>query len=341
MNRPSTCGSRLSRRASKATSCAPAAPSASKIARVVETERRVARDGHAHRRAARTRRGAADRGQGARPGRRFVRNGEQAIEVHLGGNCLRNLVHARTRVARLVARDEAEMTFHDAQALVVLHRAEHRNAGVVGDHGAQLGFVARTPELIQDHAGDADVPVERLVAEDERRDTARHPARVDHQHHRCADQRGERGVAVAAVKVESVVQALVALDDAERGTLHAPRDLGADLLRAAQVGVEVVAGPPGGEPQPQGINVVGPLLERLHRFAPRSQGGAQPDAHRGLARGLVGRGDEKTVHAVAELTSLSARLCGRKGNTLTATAVSASASAMPPTPSMTSGRLGV
>ena len=161
---------------------------------------------------------------------------------------------------------------------VVLHRAEHRHVRVVLDHRAQLGLVARAAELVEDHAGDADVRVEGLVAEDQRRDAARHAARVDHQHHRRAEHRRERGVAVAAVEVEPVVEALVALDQAERGALHALRELGAQLVRAAQVGIEVVARPPGGEPEPQRIDVVGALLEGLHA-SPRARSAAARPMH--------------------------------------------------------------
>ena len=306
------------------------------IAWVIEAERGVARDAHAHRRARRRTRGRRAGGHW----RSLPGHGEHLIEIDLGGNERRDLVNMLTRRLGLVARDKAQVALDDRQALIVLHGAEHRNAGVMADHGAQLRLVTRTAELIQYHAGDPDVPVEGLIAENQRRDAARHAARVDHQHHRRTDERGERGVAVAAFQVEAVVQALVALDEAERRAVHAPRELGADLLRAAQVEVEVMAGPPGRESEPQRIDVVRPFLERLHDFPARAQGGAQADAHCGLARGLVGRGDDEAIHAATESTSPSARLRGRKGSTLSATAVSASASATPPAPSATSGRLG-
>ena len=307
------------------------------IARVIEAERGVARDTQAHPGAGRHVGGRRT----SRQRRSLPGHGKHLVEIDLGGDERRDLIDALARRLGLVARDKAQVALDDRHALIVLHGAEHRNASVVPDHRAQLCLVARATELIQDHAGDANRRVERLIAENQRRDAARHAARVDHQHHRRAEERGERGVAVAAVQGEPVVQALIALDDAERGAVHAPRELGADLLRAAQVGVQVVAGPPGGESEPQRIDVVRAFLERLHRLPARAQCGAQADAHGGLARGFVRGGYEQAVHAVAESISPSARLCGRNGSTLSAMAVSASASATPPAPSATSGRLGV
>jgi len=94
------------------------------------------------------------------------------------------------------------MALDDGHARVVLHGAEHRNVGVVTNHRAQLRLVARPAQLVEDYPGDANARIECLVAENERRNTARHATRVDHQYDRSADQRGERGVAVAAVEVK-------------------------------------------------------------------------------------------------------------------------------------------
>src|SRR5258707_15434499 len=89
------------------------------------------------------------------------------------------------------------------------------------------------------------------------------------------------------------------------------------------------------------MDIVGALLDRLPPRPPPAEGAPQADAHRSLARRLVCRGDDEAVHVAAESTSPSARLRGRNGSTLSATTVRVSASATPPVPSASSGRLGV
>jgi hypothetical protein len=86
--------------------------------------------------------------------------------------------------------------------------------------------------------------IEGLVAEDQRRDAAGHAARVDDQDHRRVQQAGEGGVAVAAVQVEAVVQALVALDQAHAGAACATREAAQYLVVALQVEIQVVTGRP-------------------------------------------------------------------------------------------------
>ena len=125
-----------------------------------------------------------------------------------------------------------------------MQRAEHRHVGVVLDHRAQLGLVARAAEAVQDHAADANAAVEGLVAEDQRRDAARHAARVDHEQNRQAEPRRERRVAVAAVERQAVVQALVAFDERKFGVGGVGG--GARARRPPSGGVEVQARPAGG-----------------------------------------------------------------------------------------------
>ncbi len=109
------------------------------------------------------------------------------------------------------------MTFGQRQLGVAGQRAEHRHVGVVLDHRAQLGLVAAAAELVEHDAGDADLAVEGLVAEDQRCDAARHALRVEHQQHRQAEHARQRRIAVAAVEREAVVEALVAFDEGDVG----------------------------------------------------------------------------------------------------------------------------
>ena len=227
-----------------------------------------------------------------------------------------------------------------ARRLVARERPDHRHVRVVLDHRAQFRLVTRAAELVQDHAGDVRPRLEGLEPEDDRRNASRHAARVDHQHDGRFQHDGERGIAVRSVQVEAVVQALVALDEPEGCALHAPDERRADLVGAAEVRIEVEAGAAGSEREPDRVDVVRALLEGLDDLAAPGERGREPDRDRGLAGGLVRRGDEQALHAACESPAGAALACGRKGRSFSATTVMASASATPPSPSRTSGRLG-
>ena len=141
-----------------------------------------------------------------------------------------------------------------------MHGAEHRDVGVMFDHGAQFGFVTRAAELIQNYAGDADIAIECLVAEDQRGDAACHAAGVDDQHHRRGQQVGERGVGVRAIEIETVVQSFVAFDEADIRARRACSEGAQDFIAPHEEEVEVVAVAAGGAREPQGIDVVRPFL---------------------------------------------------------------------------------
>jgi len=180
----------------------------------------------------------------------------------------------------------------DGQAFVLVHGAQDRHVGVVLDHAAQPRFVTRAAEPVEDDAGDADVTIEGLIAEDERGDAAGHAAGVNDQHHRRPQQLRQGGVAVAAVQREAVVQPLVALDEGEIGAARAGDERPQDFAAPHEIKIKVVAVAPGGETQPHGVNIVGALLERLHREAAGAQGGGEPERDRGLAGRLVRGGDQ-------------------------------------------------
>ncbi len=236
------------------------------------------------------------------------------------------------------------MALGQREPAVVADRAEHGHVGVVLDDGAQLAFVARAADLVQDHAGDAHVTVEGLIAEQQRRHAARHAARVDHEHDRQAEALGERRVAVAAVEREAVVQALVALDERGVGVGRVACEQRVDLVAAHQVQVEVEAGPRARARQPHRVDVVGALLERLHREAARGERGGEAEAHRRLARRLVRRRDHPArrrdgVHSCTALPGAKSSW-GRKSSTRTPIVVSTNAAPTPPRPSSHSGQRG-
>ena len=126
------------------------------------------------------------------------------------------------------------MAFDQGQTRVVLHGAEYRHIGVVLDDGAQFGFVATAAEAIEDDAGDADVAVEGLVAENQRRDAAGHAAGVEYQDDRQVEQVGQRGVAVGAVERQAVVESLVAFDQTDFGIVAGTGELRARSPRSGE-----------------------------------------------------------------------------------------------------------
>src|SRR3990172_5995316 len=107
------------------------------------------------------------------------------------------------------------------------------------------------------------------------------------------------------------------------------RERGSDLGGRGNVEIQIAARAAARRREPQRIDVVGTLLERLRGEAAPRERCRQPDAQRGLAGGLVGGGDEESVHD-----------SGSNGSTLTPTATSAAASATPPSARNNSGTLG-
>ena len=191
------------------------------------------------------------------------------------------------------------MALVDHQIVAALDGANHLHVRVVFDHRPQFGFVAAAAHLVEDHADDANGWIEGLVTEDQGCDAAGHALTVQHQYDWRVQLRGERGIAVAAIERKAVVQALVALDQTDVGTLHLGREKVTDLGPVHGVVVEIVTRASGGLAKPQGIDIVRPLLERLHDIAGRTQCGAQSNTERGFARRLVRGRDVEMSHLPA------------------------------------------
>ncbi len=296
--------------------------------------------------------GAAPAASGAAVGGDF----EQAVEIDVRADDGTDRRHALARGIRLVARHQAELALDDLQPRIAGDGAEHADVGVVLDHGAQLLLVPAAAEVVEDDAGDADVAIERLVAEDQRRDAARHAAGVDDQDDRQRERLGERRVAVAAVEREPVVEPLVALDDRDVRVRRVAQERAAAFALVRQVGIEVAAGAAGGERQPHRVDVVGPLLERLDRETAGRERGAQAHAHRRLAGGLVRGGDQQPRRVRgrrhqsappaagapfdAPARGSATGSSGANGSAARPTNAIRKAIATPPRPSSSSGRLG-
>lgn len=219
--------------------------------------------------------------------------GDDRVQIHLIGDAIAQGGDGLGGLFRLVGGDQSQMAFHDAHGPGSLHRAQHRNAGIMGDHLAQFLFVPRTADLVEDHPGDAQASVEIAIAQQKRGDAAGHARGIDHQHHRRIQPMGQTGGGIGALEVDSVEQALVALDQAEIGVQAGAVEQGADFLGRLGVEIQVAALPPAGGAQPQRVDIIGALLERLHPQSPCRQGGGQADAHRGLARRFMCRRDQQ------------------------------------------------
>ena len=137
----------------------------------------------------------------------FLRQREQLVQIDLFRDGIADLFDLGRRDMGLVAGHQSQMPLDDAEPLIVMDRTDHRHIGIMLDDRAQLGFVPAAAKVVEDHAGDVDVAVERLIAKDQRRDAARHAARIDHQEHRQVEQLRQGGVAVAAIQREAVIQA--------------------------------------------------------------------------------------------------------------------------------------
>ena len=273
------------------------------VVRVVEPERAILRDADPDV-------GVRGGGAGHRDERRLGeerRDGDarqQEVEVDLSADRGTQVGDAPRHVVRLVRRHEAQVALDDREPRIVVDGADDRDVGVVLDHHPELRLVAAAPEVVEDDADDRQVAVERLVAEDERRDAARHAARVEDEHDRESEGLRERRVAVAAVEREAVVEPLVALDQRDVGARGVALEGLDDLVVGREPRVEVAAAPPARRREPHRVDEVGALLERLDAPAARGQRRGEPDAHRGLARRLVRRRDQEAERPDGGCTTL-------------------------------------
>jgi hypothetical protein len=150
------------------------------------------------------------------------------------------------------------------------------------DDGAKLALVPASAELIENHACDVDVPVEGLIAEYQRRHAACHAARIDHQHDGNVQQLRQCGIAVAAIEVKAVIQALVPFHQRHigiGGLLF--KDIG-HFFVTHEIEIKIVAGTSARSCEPHGVDIVRSLFVGLNLEAPLPQRGAQTDAQGGL-----------------------------------------------------------
>ena len=148
------------------------------------------------------------------------------------------------------------MLFADMHVRVPLHGTDHRDIRIVFDHGTQLGLVAAAAHLVEDHTGNPDVGIERLVTKNQWRHPPGHALGIQHQYDRAAELGGQRRIAVGTLEIEPVEQSLVTLDKTDIRTLQCTAEQALDLVPLHGVEIEVIAGAAGRLRQPQRIDVV-------------------------------------------------------------------------------------
>ena len=168
------------------------------------------------------------------------------------------------------------MALGEGQALVLVDRAQYRHFRIARDHLTQLALMTGSADLVEDDAGDLHVGIERLVAQDQGGDAARHANAIEHQHHGHTQKLGQGGVAVTAFHVHAIVEPLVALDQGDIGRCGMAPIQRRDLGLAHHVEIQVVAGPTRRQPVPDRIDIVRPLLEGLHLQSTIGQGATKP-----------------------------------------------------------------
>ncbi len=130
------------------------------IAGIIKTEGGVAQDANAQVRGVTQRR--RDR---HRQGRGLGRHGPQTGEVDLGADLCSNGGDTGIGVGVLVARYQAQMALGQQQGRLALHRAEHREIGVILHSTAQLVFMTLAADFIENHPSNARVRLEAPVTE--------------------------------------------------------------------------------------------------------------------------------------------------------------------------------
>ncbi len=318
----------------------PGAPQGVEIVGVIEAESLVARDGE---RDVRPRPSAQQRRNC-----RLVapRRGEQGVEIDpLRHDVFRTRDHG-VGLRRLARRDEAEVALVEVEAGVARQSAQYAQIGVIFDRLAQFAFLPRRAEFVENDARDFHVAVEVLVAEEQWRYAARHADRIDDENDGRAQKLGERGAGVRSLRIDAVMQALVAFDEREIGVAIMLAVDAENLRRALGVEIEIVARPAAGAREPHRIDIIRPLLVSLHFQASRGKGGGEADGDRRLAGGFRRRRNEESCHAAAPLSTVAsagsnAMPWGRKGSSRKARVVISMATDMPLRPKKISGRLGV
>jgi hypothetical protein len=225
-------------------------------------------------------------------GQRFGQGGD-GVQVDVRGDQFGHRVHGGGGRGPVLGRgDQAQVPGRHGQRVPAGQRAQHRQPDLVRG-GAQHGLVPVAADLVQHHAGDPHVRVERAEPVQQRGQAAGLPAAVHHQQHRGPQQRRDLRGGPGAVGQPPVEQPHHALDHGQLGAGRAVPGQRADPVGADQHRVQVPPGPPGGQRVVAGVDVVRADLERGHGRAPAAQRRHQAGGHGRLPAARRRCGDDQ------------------------------------------------
>lgn len=194
--------------------------------------------------------------------------------------------------------EQAQVSFGDRQRRISRQRAENRNATMLLDGAAQLVLMPSPRDVIQNHPGNRRSWLELLIAKHQSRRTATHTRGADYKKYRRSERARESSGAAGAlscfvIRNRTVIEAVIAFDQGKIRGCPLDEGLQKCVGRGHEEGVERAAGAAGRSSQPGRVNVVRPLLERLHREAAARERRGQTERDGRLAAASVRRGDHQ------------------------------------------------
>ena len=169
------------------------------------------------------------------------------------------------RLVLLVAGHEAQVTLGDLDLAFAIDQAQDGEIRVVLNDPAQVAFVAVAANPVKDDPGDIQGRIEGLVAEQQGRHAPGHTLGIHDQDDRCLELLGQFRVAVAALEIHGI-------EEARRCPRSTPtsappisaREGLADLVPGHGVEIQIQASIARRLAEPEGVDIVRPLLERLN-----------------------------------------------------------------------------
>ena len=136
---------------------------------------------------------------------------------------------------------------------------------------------------VSDDAGDSYRLVEYLVADQQGCDAAHRATRIDHHDHWTVQGFCQCGIAIAAIEIESVMQALVTFNQANLCVLAAVTIIVDGFLFAGDIKIEVITGLASRHSKPDRIDIVRTFFKWLNHETSFNESRAQADTERGFA----------------------------------------------------------
>jgi hypothetical protein len=129
----------------------------------------------------------------------------------------------------------------------------------------QFMLVPASRNVIEDYPGDIGIRLEVLVAAYQCCHALCHTGGIDYQYYGALQHSGYLGSASALATVEAVIKPHSSLNDRQVSSTAGLLKGGKDYAFRHQDAIQVTAIPPCRCGKPRGVNIIGPLFERLHR----------------------------------------------------------------------------